>query len=111
MKLTEDFTELRTSWRGSAARMSGDELRRTVYATTLLDLQQPLATILAELGITIEQLSNLGEPASCELLDMMPGRRADMDLTIQWAKNATASPIRIYLTLMTGSTWDCCLLL
>jgi hypothetical protein len=86
------FQEHLTAWRGSAARMSADRLLRTVYATTLSDIQQPLCTVLAELGITMEQFANLGEPAWCELLDMMPSRRADMHLRIQWAKNANLKP-------------------
>lgn len=86
------FQEHLTAWRGSAARMSADELRRTVYATTLLDIQQPLVTVLAELGITKEQFASLGEPVWCELLDMMPSRRVDMHIRTQWARNANLKP-------------------
>ncbi len=80
------------AWRGSAARMSADKLRRTVYLTTLLDILQPLGTVLAELGITTEQFASLGELGWCELLDMMPSRRADMHLRTQWARNANLEP-------------------
>lgn len=86
------FLDHLTTWRGSAARMSADKLRRTVYATTLVDIQKPLATVLAELRITTEQFAFLGEPVWCELLDMMPSRRADMHLRTQWAKNANLNP-------------------
>jgi hypothetical protein len=48
------FQEHLTAWRGSVARMSADRLRRTVYATTLSDILQPLGAVLAELEITPE---------------------------------------------------------
>lgn len=86
------FQEHLTSWRGSATRMSADKLRRTIYATTLLDIQQPLGAVLGELGITTEQFANLGEAIWCELLDMMPSRRADMHIRTQWARNANLKP-------------------
>jgi hypothetical protein len=88
----KEFQEYLIAWRGSAARMGPDELRRTVYATTLLDIQQPLVTVLAELEMTKEQFARLGEPVWCELLDMMPSRRADMHIRTQWAKNADLKP-------------------
>ena len=47
---------------------------------------------VAELEITTEQFSNLGEPGWCELLDMMPSRRADMHLRTEWARNANLKP-------------------
>lgn len=81
-----------TEWRGFGAKMSTAELRRKVCAITLADIKEPLFDILAELGITMEQFAALGEPVWCELLDLMPSRRANMHLWTQWAKNASLNP-------------------
>jgi hypothetical protein len=80
-------------WRGSGAKMSLMELRQKVCAITLADIREPLRDVLAELGITPARVYILqGEPWRCELLEMMPSRRADMHLRTQWAKNASLKP-------------------
>lgn len=86
------FKDHLTEWRGSGAKMSAAELRRKIFAITLADIKEPLFDVLAELGITMERFAILGEPVWCELLDMMPSRRADMHLRTQWAKNASLNP-------------------
>ena len=86
------FQEHLTAWRGCADRMSASDLRRKVYATTFVDIQDPLYATLTELGVTMEQFALLGEGDLCELLDLMPSRRADMHIRTQWAKNANLNP-------------------
>jgi hypothetical protein len=86
------FQEHLTAWRGCGDRMSASDLRRKVYAITFVDIKDPLAVVLAELGITTEQFALLGEGVWCELLDLMPSRRADMHIRTQWAKNANLNP-------------------
>lgn len=90
--LDKKFEDHLAEWRGCAAKMSTAELRRKVYATTLVDIQAPLSGELVDLGVSMEQFAKLGEPVWCELLDMMPSRRADMHLRTQWAKNANLNP-------------------
>ncbi len=94
MKLEPDkkFQDHLTEWRGFGAKMSKAELRREVCAITLADIMDSLSVVLTELGITMVQFATLGEPGWCELLDMMPSRRADMHLRTQWAKNASLNP-------------------
>jgi hypothetical protein len=81
-----------TQWRGSGATMSAAELRRKVCAFTLSDIMEPISVVLAELGVTMQCFAELGETGWCDLLDMMPSRRADMHLHTQWAKNASLNP-------------------
>ena len=88
----KEFKDHLTEWRGSGANMSTAELRRKVCAITLADIMEPLSIVLAELGITMVRFRILGEPVWCELLDMMPSRRADMHLRTQWAMNASLNP-------------------
>ena len=86
------FKDHLTEWRGSGAEMSAPELRCKVCAFTLADIMDTLTVVLAELGIKMAQFAILGEPVWCELLDMMPSRRADMHLRTQWAKNESLNP-------------------
>ena len=65
------FQEHLPAWRGCGDRMSASDLRRKVYAITFVDIKDPLADVLAELGITTEQFALLGEGVWCELLDLI----------------------------------------
>lgn len=86
------FRDHLTQWRGSGATMSAAELRRKVCAITLSDIMEPVSIVLEELGVPIQRFAEMGETAWCDLLDMMPSRKADMHLRTQWAKNASLNP-------------------
>jgi len=86
------FLDHLTQWRGSGATMSAAELRRKICATILADIVELMSIVLAELGVTIQRFAEMGETAWCDLLGMMPSRRADMHLRAQWAKNASLNP-------------------
>lgn len=88
----KEFQDRLTEWRGSGTNKSVTELRREVCAITLADIKEPLFVVLTELGITMAQVGALGEAVWCDLLEMMPSRRADMHLLTQWAKNASLNP-------------------